>query len=139
LLLPGASGAGSWGTKAEWPHARKQGTLCRTLRFALSQRARHKEIPMRQIMFALAVIGGATAAASLIGTAPAQARDYPYCVQGQGVGIPGDCSYSSYEQCMASASGRLAYCDINPRFAFGARDSGRVYAPPPRGHHRRAY
>lgn len=93
---------------------------------------------MRQIMFALAMIGGATVAASLVGTTPAQARDYPYCLQGPGPGIPGDCSYSTYEQCVMSASGRRAYCDINPRFAFGQRDGGHGYPPPPR-RHRRAY
>lgn len=91
---------------------------------------------MRQIMFALAVIGGISAAASLISTTPAEARDYPYCLQGPETGIPGDCSYSSYEQCMVSASGRRAYCDINPRAAFAPRyDDG--YDRAPRPPHRR--
>ena len=53
------------------------------------------------------------------GSAPAAAYDYPYCLQGRGVGIPGDCSYQTYAQCMASASGRALYCNINPRVAFG--------------------
>jgi Protein of unknown function (DUF3551) len=35
---------------------------------------------------------------------PAAAYDYPWCAQGRGVGIPGDCSYQSYGQCMASGS-----------------------------------
>ena len=30
---------------------------------------------------------------------------------------------SSYAECMASASGRGVYCNVNPRFAFG-RSSG---------------
>lgn len=47
----------------------------------------------------------------------AQARDYRYCLSSPGYGYPGDCSYSSYAQCMASASGRLAGCVINPRAA----------------------
>lgn len=57
--------------------------------------------------------------ASIAGPVPAAAYDYPYCVQGRGVGIPGDCSYQTYEQCLASASGRGLYCNINPRVAFG--------------------
>ncbi|HLZ04186.1 MAG TPA: DUF3551 domain-containing protein [Bradyrhizobium sp.] len=55
---------------------------------------------------------------------------YPWCVQGRGVGYPGDCSYTSYKQCMASASGRYAYCGVNPYVAFGAQGS-----PQPRGRH----
>jgi hypothetical protein len=48
--------------------------------------------------------------------------DYPYCVQGHDYGWPGDCSFSSYEQCVATASGTLNSCGINPRFAFGQPD-----------------
>lgn len=72
---------------------------------------------MRGILLALL-------AAGIIGTAgsaPAQARDYRYCLQSPEVGIPGDCSYSTYAQCQASASGRYAYCNINPRVAFSER------------------
>lgn len=54
----------------------------------------------------------------VIAAGPAAAFDYPYCLQSRSVGIPGDCSYQSYEQCMASASGRGAGCAINPRVAF---------------------
>lgn len=52
-------------------------------------------------------------------SATAQARDYPYCLTSRGYGFPGECSYTSYRQCMASASGRLADCVVNPRVAFG--------------------
>ena len=79
---------------------------------------------MRNAMLALTAlltIGGATA----IGSGPAAAIDYPYCVQGRGVGIPGDCSYQTYAQCMASASGRGLYCNVNPRAAFGRQQRGR--------------
>jgi hypothetical protein len=55
---------------------------------------------------------------SLIG-APAAARDYPFCIRGCDFGA-GDCSFSSYQQCQATASGRDAYCVENPRFS--ARD-----------------
>jgi len=60
----------------------------------------------------------AAASATIAGASPAAARDYPYCLQGRQTGIPGDCNYASYAQCMASASGRDAYCGINPRFAY---------------------
>lgn len=73
----------------------------------------------------------AAGAVSLAGSAPAAAFDYPYCLQGRGVGIPGDCSYPSYEACMAAASGRALYCNINPRVAFGQqqRRAPRGYCP----------
>jgi hypothetical protein len=85
-----------------------------------------KEIIMRNAMLALLALvsaGVATVAAS----GPAAAYDYPWCVQGGGYGIPGDCSYQSYDQCSASASGRRAYCNINPRVAFDRRDRPRSH------------
>jgi hypothetical protein len=82
---------------------------------------------MRNVMLAILALSAATAA-SVTGTSPAAAYDYPYCVQGRGVGVPGDCSYSSYGQCMASASGRGLYCTVNPRVAFGQQQRRmRVY------------
>ena len=50
--------------------------------------------------------------------------DYPWCLQSRGLGIPGDCSYQTYAQCMASASGRYAWCDVNPRVAFARQRRG---------------
>lgn len=81
----------------------------------------------------------ALGAASALDATPASARDYPYCAQGRGFGIPGDCSYTSFEQCQASASGRNLSCNINPRVAFnggrgGYSDGG--YAPRQRGYRR---
>jgi Protein of unknown function (DUF3551) len=81
---------------------------------------------MRNASLALAVLLAA-GAATLAGSTPAAAIDYPWCVQGRGVGIPGDCSYTSYNQCMASASGRGLYCNVNPRTAFDRDRRGRVY------------
>jgi hypothetical protein len=60
----------------------------------------------------------AAGAAGIGGSTPAAAYDYPYCVQGRGIGVPGDCSYQTYAQCMASASGRGLYCNVNPRAAL---------------------
>ncbi|MBN9603860.1 MAG: DUF3551 domain-containing protein [Afipia felis] len=58
---------------------------------------------------------------------PAQARDYRFCLYEHN-DTASDCSYDTYAQCMASASGRVAYCNINPMYAEPAR--------PPR-HHRK--
>jgi hypothetical protein len=73
---------------------------------------------MRNAMLALLALSAATAATT-VGSSPAAAYDYPYCLQGRGIGIPGECSYATYDQCMASASGRSLYCNVNPRVAFG--------------------
>lgn len=73
---------------------------------------------MRNAVIAIVALSAATAA-TITASTPAAAHDYPYCVQGRGVGIPGDCSYSTYGQCMASASGRGLSCNVNPRVAFG--------------------
>jgi hypothetical protein len=81
---------------------------------------------MRKTILAVMTVLAA-GAASISGSAPAVAYDYPYCLQGRGIGIPGDCSYQTYAQCMASASGRALYCNINPRVAFGQQR--RVRAP----------
>ena len=75
----------------------------------------------------------AVAIAVMATAGPAAAYDYPWCAQGRGVGIPGDCMYQTYAQCMASASGRNLYCNINPRVAFGQLQE------PRRGRHYRNY
>jgi len=60
----------------------------------------------------------AAAAAGMVPDA-ARARDYPFCIKGGGYESPvGDCSFDSYEQCQATASGRKAYCDVNPFFSY---------------------
>lgn len=66
---------------------------------------------MRAALLALTAIVTVLA----IDTTPAAARDYPYCIKGkQWLSPVGDCSFDSYAQCQATASGRLAYCDTNP-------------------------
>jgi hypothetical protein len=66
---------------------------------------------MKQAWLALMICGAAAA----IGTTPAAALDYPYCIKGCDFGAGrGDCSFSSYQQCQATASGRDAYCAENP-------------------------
>jgi Protein of unknown function (DUF3551) len=55
------------------------------------------------IMFALTVL-------STVGINSATAARY--CLQGRAWGYPGDCHFSSYSQCMASASGKGAHSAI---------------------------
>ena len=99
---------------------------------------------MRKILLTAAACFGA-AIINAAGTGPAAAYDYPWCVQGRNVGFPGDCSYTTYRQCLASASGRNVGCGINPRVAFDrARRGEPPYPPEPeppprRGHPRRYY
>jgi hypothetical protein len=81
---------------------------------------------MRNALLALLTLS-ATTVVTALGSSPAAAYDYPYCLQGRGVGVPGDCFYTSYSQCMASASGRGLYCNINPRVAFGQQRRMRIY------------
>jgi hypothetical protein len=72
---------------------------------------------MRKVIGALLVC----CAASTMGALPAAARDFPFCIKGcDFAGGRGDCSFSSYQQCQASASGRDAYCDTNPYFSANA-------------------
>ncbi|MCA1510450.1 DUF3551 domain-containing protein [Bradyrhizobium sp. NBAIM01] len=48
---------------------------------------------------------------------PAVRQDV-YCMQGRSWGYPGNCQFSTYGLCMATASGTSAYCGINPTYAF---------------------
>ena len=40
-----------------------------------------------------------------------------YCLQGRQWGYPGNCQFSSFAECRATASGTDAYCGINPQNA----------------------
>ena len=79
---------------------------------------------MRNAMLAiLALLAAGTAAIGRLRAG--RGYDYPYCVQGRGVGVPGDCSYSSYAPMHGVAPpGAGLYCNVNPRVAFGAAAAG---------------
>ncbi len=97
---------------------------------------------MRKVMMTAAGLVGIALVSGGGATPAAAGYDYPWCVQGRGVGYPGDCSYQTFEQCRASASGRAAGCGVNPRVAFDpARRGPAVYVdmPPPRRVHRYSY
>src|SRR5258707_14904254 len=56
--------------------------------------------------------------------APAVTGTDSYCLQGCQWGYPGNCQFSSYAQCMATASGTGAPCGINPQYAFARQQRG---------------
>jgi hypothetical protein len=69
---------------------------------------------MRKTILALMALG----AACTIDPAPAPAGGMPFCIKGCDFGGgAGDCSFSSYQQCQATASGRDATCAANPYFS----------------------
>jgi hypothetical protein len=69
------------------------------------------------VLSALTTIGSVT-------PAPAEAIQDRYCLQGRQWGYPGNCQFSTYQQCMATASGTNAYCGINPMRAFARERRG---------------
>ena len=72
---------------------------------------------MRRAIWALMVCGAASASSAM----SAAAQDYPFCIKGCDFGSGrGDCSFSTYQQCQAAASGRDAWCDANPSFNVNA-------------------
>ena len=85
---------------------------------------------MRMTQLALSALA-AMVLAGFSTVTPAAAGDYPWCARGGEYDYPGECAYSTYNQCLASVSGRLLYCDRNPRIAYG-----QVQQPQPRPHRR---
>jgi hypothetical protein len=69
-----------------------------------------------------------------LGVAPAAAvgTRYPFCIQGNDQPGLSNCTFTSYEQCLATASGRFLACIANPYY-LGGGDDPRVYGrrPPP--------
>jgi hypothetical protein len=72
---------------------------------------------MRNLVVALLAAAGLAA----IGTAPAEAvgTRYPFCIQGDEYPALSNCTFTSYEQCQATASGRMLYCIANPYYNHG--------------------
>jgi hypothetical protein len=52
-----------------------------------------------------------------------------YCLQGRIWGYPGNCQFSNYAQCAATASGTDAYCGPNPQYLFAGQPRGYGYGP----------
>ena len=70
---------------------------------------------MRGLLWGLIAVGALAA----IDAAPAAAGNFPFCIRGCDFGT-GDCSFTSYQQCQATASGREAWCAANPYFNANA-------------------
>jgi hypothetical protein len=77
--------------------------------------------------FYMFVLATTSALIGTLSTPPTLAREAiqdSYCLQGRQWGYPGNCQFSTYQQCLATASGTDAYCGINPRRAYGAQRRG---------------
>ncbi len=75
---------------------------------------------MRKLFLAAVAVG--TLASIGMTPSPVRARDYPFCIRGDDYGSAlGDCSFDTYQQCLATASGRYDYCDTNPYYVQPAR------------------
>jgi uncharacterized protein DUF3551 len=61
----------------------------------------------------------ASAAILIASSAPSMARDYPWCARTITNPDFGDCSFTSYSQCMATVSGQPGECVSNLRLAYG--------------------
>jgi hypothetical protein len=83
----------------------------------MAENSSDTEDVMRGALLALMVGCAASATVAM----PASANDYRYCIKGCdfGAGL-GDCIFTSYQQCQASASGRVATCAENPYFSAKA-------------------
>ena len=81
----------------------------------------------RNISLAILAAVSALTAAGSMSPSPAAAEIIQdrYCLQGREYGYPGNCQFSTYSQCMASASGTPSYCGINPYHAFAEQRDGR--------------
>jgi Protein of unknown function (DUF3551) len=81
---------------------------------------------MRTLAFAILTMGIALAAGEAR-SQPAPTGPDSYCLQGRIWGYPGNCQFSSYAQCAATASGTDAYCGINPLYYAYARQRRGAY------------
>jgi len=66
----------------------------------------------------LATVSALTAVGSISSAPAAEPMQDSYCLQGRTWGYPGNCQFSSYQQCMATASGTDEGCGVNPMRAF---------------------
>jgi Protein of unknown function (DUF3551) len=64
-----------------------------------------------------------------LGIAPASAEGDRFCLRGFNAGYPGDCSFGSFAECKASASGTVQECAPNPRYAYSQPQRGDASRP----------
>jgi len=89
---------------------------------AASARSVRREEIMRHV--ALSLLFATLSIATLTSTLSAAQIQDRYCLQGRQWGYPGNCQFSTYGQCQATASGTGAYCGINPRYAHARQRHG---------------
>ncbi|MBP1294225.1 DUF3551 domain-containing protein [Bradyrhizobium elkanii] len=65
----------------------------------------------------LAAVSTLTVAATCKAASVTEVQD-AYCLQGRQSGYPGNCQFSTFEQCRATASGTNEGCGINPMRAY---------------------
>ena len=89
---------------------------------------------MRSIVLALLAAGGL----AIAGSTPAEAvgSRYPYCLQGNDSPGLSNCTFTSYQQCQATASGRRLYCVANPFYGGGGEPGVYRERRPPPGYSR---
>jgi hypothetical protein len=89
---------------------------------------------MRAVLFTALVMGGLSLAMN--GPAHAVGTRHAFCLQGDEYPGLSYCTFDTYEQCQATASGRLLQCIANPFFA-GVSDDPRA-TPYPYPHRSRS-
>jgi hypothetical protein len=80
-----------------------------------------------QLKLSLAILATVSVLAAVGSMSPASAANAvqdSYCLQGRQSGYPGNCEFSTYQQCLATASGTGEGCGINPMKAFAQRRHG---------------
>jgi hypothetical protein len=88
----------------------------------MHKRLRPKETFMRNVVLALLAASGLV----MVGTAPASAvgTRYPFCIQGNEYPGLSNCTFTSYRQCQATASGRFLTCIENPFYMADSAPRG---------------
>src|SRR3954465_10258789 len=79
-----------------------------------------RRFDMRKAILTVLAASGLAA----LGAAPAKAvgTRYPFCIQGDEYPGLSYCTFTSYEQCQATAPGRFLQCIPNPYFVGGGAD-----------------
>ena len=79
----------------------------------------------------LAALTASGLAALFAAPAEAVGTRYPFCIQGDEYPGLSNCTFTSYEQCQATASGRFLTCIANPYFVGESEPPSAGYRPLP--------
>jgi Protein of unknown function (DUF3551) len=75
----------------------------------------------RRVFLAVPATISVLTAVGSVSLADAAGLQDRYCLQGSQSDFPGDCQFTSYFQCMASASGKDARCRENPKYEYARK------------------